>query len=293
MNRKVYEAIDNIPASDVVKTTAKAMVAAGINPTRFLVEAISAEETARAESSTPLQPMPRGYTKTQRILHQMLTENTGAHVLDSGSIYGRHWQRNRAIKDFRKTPVVEVGEDYVLISVFHYLDRYLERDHVSERVEREFYSWADEPENNCKSWLMLVLEYAEKLKEQGWEPCNAFNSYNWENYLSQDVQGVYILDPEGAPYIFIQIHNGCDVRGGYTKPRLFKVVEESDGDFFYNMSTIYAICGCPDTRIIEPNGIRWLFNDDIYAKNFTWNREQKAYICDACSQKLEFTIDLD
>ena len=97
MNRKVYEAIDNIPASDVVKTTANSMVAANINPTKFLIAALSAEETARAESSTPLQPMPRGYTKTQRILHQMLTENTGAHVLDSGSIYGRHWQRNRAI----------------------------------------------------------------------------------------------------------------------------------------------------------------------------------------------------
>jgi len=293
MNRKVYEAIDNIPTSDVVKTTAKAMVAAGINPTRFLVEAISAEETARAESSTPLQPMPRGYTKTQRVIHEMLTENTGAHILDSGLVYGRHWQRNRAIKDFRKTPVVEVDEDILLISTFHYLSRHLQRDQESERVEREFYSWADERQYNCKSWLMLMLEYAEKLQAQGWGPWNSFNTYNWENYLSQVIQGIYILNPEGEPYVILQVHNGCDVRGGYTKPRVFRVVEESDGDFFYNMSTIYAECGCSDIRVIEPEGIRWLFNEDDYAKNFTWNKEQKAYICDACSQKLEFTIDLD
>ena len=32
--------------------------------------------------------------KTERKLAEMLKENTGIHMLDSGGAYGRHWQLN-------------------------------------------------------------------------------------------------------------------------------------------------------------------------------------------------------
>ena len=46
------------------------------------------------------------FTETQQEIYAMLTENTGAHMLDSGSAYGRHWQRNQSktIQDFDNEP---------------------------------------------------------------------------------------------------------------------------------------------------------------------------------------------
>ena len=36
---------------------------------------------------------------TRHALAEMLTENTGASILDSGGAYGRHWQTNRQVTD--------------------------------------------------------------------------------------------------------------------------------------------------------------------------------------------------
>ena len=36
------------------------------------------------------------FTKAQKEVYAMLIENTGKHMLDSGSAYGRNWQRNKS-----------------------------------------------------------------------------------------------------------------------------------------------------------------------------------------------------
>ena len=40
---------------------------------------------------------------TKEVLKEMLTENTGIHLLDSGGVYGRHWERNQG-RDFDNEP---------------------------------------------------------------------------------------------------------------------------------------------------------------------------------------------
>jgi len=37
------------------------------------------------------------HTATELKVYEMLTENTGRHMLDSGSAYGRHWERNQKV----------------------------------------------------------------------------------------------------------------------------------------------------------------------------------------------------
>ena len=39
---------------------------------------------------------------TKQLIYKMLTQNTGAHFLDSGGAYGRNWERNqvKTIEDF-------------------------------------------------------------------------------------------------------------------------------------------------------------------------------------------------
>ena len=53
------------------------------------------------------------------------------------------------------------------------------------------------------------------------EIVRTFNTYNGDSDLSQILQGSYLKLNE-EDYILLQIHGGCDARGGYTNARLFK-----------------------------------------------------------------------
>jgi hypothetical protein len=47
-------------------------------------------------------------------------------------------------------------------------------------------------------------------------------SYNWENWLSQDIQYLN-FEHAGQSFVLIQIHGGADARGGFTYPQVFEV----------------------------------------------------------------------
>jgi len=52
-----------------------------------------------------------------------------------------------------------------------------------------------------------------------------FNTYNCDSDLDQVLQGTWIrLNDE--QYLVLQVHNGADVRGGYTDAKLFKPNED-------------------------------------------------------------------
>ena len=52
---------------------------------------------------------------------------------------------------------------------------------------------------------------------------DTFNTCNGDSDLSQVLQGAWLEDADGDSYLLLQIHGGCDVRGGYTDAKLFKV----------------------------------------------------------------------
>lgn len=66
---------------------------------------------------------------TKQIIYGMLTENTGAHFLDSGGAYGRNHERNKlkTIEDFEREPeqsyIYNYGYIERRVSVFHYLSQ--------------------------------------------------------------------------------------------------------------------------------------------------------------------------
>jgi hypothetical protein len=66
------------------------------------------------------------------------------------------------------------------------------------------------------------------------------NTYNEANLLSQTLLFNYFeLEKEG--YVVLQIHGGCDVRGGYTDPQVFTTGRFDDTGFFdYRRATIYC-----------------------------------------------------
>lgn len=166
---------------------------------------------------------------TKNIIYEMLTENTGTNILDSGGAYGRDWERNqkKTIQDFENEPEERYEIDfegciYRTVSVFHFLEQ-LELDSICEKFNRI--------NTNSDNWDSNIYgvskEGFELLKEEFGEDhinnLESFNTYNGDSDLSQILQGYWLKDGE---YLLLQIHGGCDARGGYTDARLFTPNEE-------------------------------------------------------------------
>src|SRR5437867_13096085 len=101
----------------------------------------------------------------------MLIENTGCHMLDSGGIYGRMWEHNRSIIDFRKLPNITVdifgsytpGEMPCLTrNIFPFLVDHLEYD---KEMNMKFKRFANKKDNKDAGWLALMEEFAEKMQD--------------------------------------------------------------------------------------------------------------------------------
>lgn len=171
--------------------------------------------------------MKTNYTKTERKVFEMLTENTGSHLLDSGGAYGRHWERNqgKTIEDFEREPEERIELDfkykyiYRTVSVYHFL-KDLELCDICEefnRINEAADNWdadADVYGVSSEAWEYLT-ELNEVEVERSW------NTYNGDCDLTQTLQGA-TLEINGEGYFLIQVHGGCDVRGGYTTARLFR-----------------------------------------------------------------------
>lgn len=162
-------------------------------------------------------------TNYEAVIKSMLTEGTGRHMLDSGGAYGRHWEENQKNSPWEKDRL-NVYDEFVVMNIYDWLvnsDIGLERtDNTCER-EKDFYEFCDD----SGSWLSDMEDYAEmhnKNSERGfYGDVVRNNTYNGEFHsLSQCVQTVS-WNEEGTYYVLLQVHQGADIRGGYTKPRLF------------------------------------------------------------------------
>jgi hypothetical protein len=175
-------------------------------------------------------------TKTEQVIFDMLTENTGTHFLDSGMADGRHWQRNakKTVDDFRSEPFATIDPQYgdSCISLFHYMNQYLDFD---EELTKQFEEFAtqlpDEP------WLSVIGEWLDALdiEPEGELYSDArwgFNTYNFDQWwVNQTLQGSF-FGMNGKEFLIVQVHGGADVRGGYTKPKVFEMKSWSGRDEF-------------------------------------------------------------
>ena len=230
---------------------------------------------------------------TASVLQDMLTENTGRHLLDSGGAYGRNWEKNQG-RSFADEPPATLTWKYgggVTLSLFHFLN-----DRLSYEAEADaaYRAWADAREGTYD--LQDMEEWVEEIGAAGLYgdgPPNTVNTYNGEDALSQTIQYVHftVEEPTRLPgvtancvycekpigwnadygwatddvdevgeaaascagtgsggeheedegvyltsgtYVLLQIHGGCDVRGGYTRPRLFSLYGYEETALFDN-----------------------------------------------------------
>lgn len=174
--------------------------------------------------------------KTRQVIAEMMKENTGHHMLDSGGAYGRNFDRNKEI-DFESTPfgTLSFKSDYidVTLNLYHWL---VERLTFEEDLQKEFDVFTELPDNEDLSWFELVgyfPEYLEGLLNEDNESkydidsTNIFteNTYNGENLLSQIIQYTE-FEVDGCIIVMLMVHGGCDVRGGYTAPKIFEAFDQ-------------------------------------------------------------------
>jgi len=149
------------------------------------------------------------------------------------------------------------------------------------------------------SWLWIMTEYSRTLTDLFQFISNPINTYNYENLLSQVLQFI-LLEGKDDTYIILQVHGGCDVRGGYTKPRVFRVIDE---DYFWMAQTwIFASCQC--TAIDSPEcGFYWNSESGTptefptFWKPVPKHKDAKSWeyrlICNKCKQQVNFDAYLD
>jgi len=275
-------------------------------------------ETAKAETANPQPLQPLDYTETEAKIAEMLQESTGTNFLDSGGAYGRHWQTNRMIKDFRNSPnpTVEIhapktytyegkrqkreAEIIVDYDVFHYLTSMLELTETAKNLQKRFEEFAEQPENKDEGWLCIMEDFLEKLhKECDEEYYGTTNTYNYDNILSQVLQ-YGMIEYKDDTYILLQIHNGCDVRGGYTKPQFFYV--EDEDAFAIAQADIHVLCKCGYCDASsDDGGYHWYPNETnvktplLKRLKFKRNPNHKAYgkdkaMCKKCNEEIEFSV---
>lgn len=188
-----------------------------------------AESTADRKSTR--FPRHRRLTLTETVLVEMLKENTGRALCDSGDAYGRNWQRNQG-RDFLSEPATRLtvrSADYgdckaeidVTLNVFHWLNARVTYDPA---MQRKFKAFCARKANRDNYDLTNMEAFAESRSGTYGEHPRVVNTYNGEDLLSQTLQYVVFTDAEtDTCYVLLQIHGGCDVRGGYTEPKVFQV----------------------------------------------------------------------
>lgn len=165
-------------------------------------------------------------SKLEQTIYEMMTTSTGKALCDSGGANGRHWQKNQklTIDDFKNQPPATLNfwNDYpeLTVSVFHKLtDGCIELDDLCDEFNAmECDVWNGEYYGTNADQCQWLEDNRFEVKGDG------FNTYNWGSNLSQTLQG-YDVERDGEYYILLQIHQGADVRGGYTDAKLFKVGE--------------------------------------------------------------------
>lgn len=195
----------------------------------------------------------------------MLKENTGTHFLDSGGAYGRHWEKNQAVEDFNAQPVLEV--DYssnsgisVTLNIFHFLTKTLDVTKQSRQLDKALQRFMNKKQYKEISYAEIIEDFKEQyLEPHGFKTSELDNTYNYDCMLSQVFTYSYIYDTlkgsEDYPeYILIQLHNGCDVRGGYTAPRIFEFNEFES--FMSAQHDLDAYCDCT-SLYSDDQGYHW------------------------------------
>jgi hypothetical protein len=192
----------------------------------------------------------------QRAWFNSITQNTGSHVLDSGGAYGRHWERNAKLTiddayswDYR-LEVASWGWN-ITINVLHYLTQNFT---IDREVNARFHRFCYAPAQEDDTWFECLQKWVDSI---GGAIHYGENTYNHDNWLSQNVLTHIFTDGDQEGWLAIATHNGCDARGGYSK---FWLCREDDTD--WNVGLTDGWIGCKNGHQFYADGpSHWICDD--------------------------------
>ena len=136
------------------------------------------------------------------IIKNMMCENTGKNLLDSGDVYGRHYEENQngIMTGPQKVDFWTDGKKETelnpIVPLYDFLTYNLETDGESERFEDEFYNYIKV--NDLDPYSVVDIEDTIKAigeEESTYGKIEMTNTYNYECHLSQTIQ--FTLFSEG------------------------------------------------------------------------------------------------
>lgn len=179
-------------------------------------------------------------------IEAMLKQPTGSYLTDSGSIYGSHWERNQGVT-FEACPQTSDSfhawqhqgeglpgrlEINSRVSLYHWMVNNLELD---QALQAKLEDYGRQPGNECLGGLALADCFADDLHESGDSAAapGCYLTYNYPDrvHLGQDVQfyTLFMDDSQYEPsHLVLSVHGGCDIRGGFSEPKVFKLRGDYD-----------------------------------------------------------------
>lgn len=149
-----------------------------------------------------------------------IKENTGRHMLDSGGAYGRHWERNASLElESAYSWTHRLKCDKWGWEVSLNVLQYLEANYIIDRSRTaRFHRFAFSESQRDNSWNESLYDFVRSRSGHMYN--GGSNTYNGESLLTQCVLEWYFTDADETDWIAVSTHNGCDVRGGYSRPFL-------------------------------------------------------------------------
>jgi len=259
-------------------------------PSIFDIIGDKANKCFNKEMRTKMETLTK-QTATASALIEMFLEDTGQHLLDSGMSNGRNWQRN-ADMSFVKRPAAYMEFDEPRLSLYSFLNERL----LFNKFQSDQFDFMFEGMGAGMNEMREFVEACE-LKSNG----VVYNTFDDENFLDQQVQFLE-FQLQGRHYVILQVHNGADARGGYTKPKVFTASPAWCSDL-NDISLWCGDCGIPvyayNGQIEQPvvsvnaqskiSGDGWNWNNFVPTfkvnNSILWN----GCLCPSCEEPMSLT----
>lgn len=232
---------------------------------------IQDNQLKKTEKKAP--DIPERLTETEKKLAEMFMQHTATSILDSGSAYGYNYQRSRENPEWEKPEsyaefgVYNWGLDVALWnSTYKLLSRQL---NYNPEWDAQFQKWWPQFYERGESWEEHLEEF---LDPETGDPCKETDNlssgrdhwlsdytYNSDNLLDRNIIYYKFND-----FVIIQIHNGCDARGGFTNPVLFQInfyddfnpyesasIRCSECNAYWDYDSCYCYASSEDTNLSE------------------------------------------
>ena len=169
--------------------------------------------------------MTRQETITKTVIVKMLKEDTGSSLCDSGMIYGYAYERRRAIKNFDDLPrdwKCDCGEDNCEGYIMNTYKIFIEHLAYDSKMTRRLIALCNRKKNANRDYAECINEFIESVEDEDGIRDGFNTACNDESKLDTDC--VYAIFEHGEQaYAVLRIHGGCDLRGGYTDPKVFRI----------------------------------------------------------------------